>query len=377
MGAVTTSFTTYGGDSGDWMVQKYRSKQASPVDYSLPLEYYTYKKKLLSGASGMWPVAPYYSFNYTSSWADALWSGNSRNDDQFTSSGPVVSFPTGAEWNKAYARAYSKFLGAVHERAAMMTNLAERGQTVQMLTSRLSQILKGAKQLKAGKFRDFLNTFGITPKKKHAGLKWTRPKQFAGLWLEYWFGWAPTINDIYTATTNYGKPINDQTVKMGSAVMWSETYKAHPDGGIVQSSEEGTVRVTICGRVEVSNSSLFELNRLGLVNPAVTALEVIPFSWLYGWFGNLQQVLSQYTDFVGLTLKDATVSTKTRRVFSHYHVTGGGYTNRWSASYTCYARRKVKNLPTVRLVHRLPNGLSVTRGATLASLVVQLFAPKR
>lgn len=376
MGTVTTSFTTYGGDSGDWMIQKYRSKQAKPVDYSLPLEYYTYRKKLLSGVSGSGTLVPYYSFGSTSTWQDTLWSGTSRNDDQFTSSGPVVSMPTGAEWNKAYARAYSKFLGAVHERAAMMTNLAERGQTVQMLTSRLSQILKGAKQLKAGKFRDFLDTFGVKPKKKHAGMKWSRPRQFAGLWLEYWFGWAPTINDIYTATENYGKPINDQTVKQGSAVKWSDTYSASPSGGTVRSSAEGTVRVTICGRVEVSNSSLFELNRLGLVNPAVTALEVIPFSWLYGWFGNLQQVLSQYTDFVGLTLKDATVSTKTKRVFSHYHVSYG-YTNSWSASYTCYARRKVKTLPTVRLVHRLPNGLSVTRGATLASLVVQLFAPKR
>lgn len=376
MGTVTTSFATYGGDSYDWMIQKFRSKQAKPIDYTLPLEYYTYRQKLLFGVSGKGTLVPYYSFSNISTWQDPLWSTSGRNHDQFTASGPVVNLPTGAEWNKAYARAYSKFLGAVYERAALMTSLAERGQTVRMLTSRLSQILKGAKQLKAGKFRDFLNTFGLKPKKKHAGLKWSRPKQFAGLWLEYWFGWAPTINDIYTATVNYGKPIDDKTVKQGSAVSWSNSYNANPSGGTVRSSDEGTVRVTICGRVVVDNPSLFELNRMGLVNPAVTALELVPFSWLYGWFGNLQQVLSQYTDFVGLTLKDATVSTKTKRVFSHYHVSYG-YTNSWSASFTSYSRRKVKTLPTVRLVHRLPNGLSVTRGATLASLVVQLFAPKR
>lgn len=376
MGTVTNSFTTYGGNSGDWMITKYRSKQAAPVDRTMPLQYYTSRKKLLSGVSGRGTLNPYYSFNETSTWQDTLWAGNARNDEQFTSSGPMVNLPSGTEWQKAYARAYSKFLGSIYERAAMMTNIAERGQTVQMLTKRLSQILQGARQLKAGKFRSFLKTFGVKPKKEHEGLMWTRPKQFASLWLEYWFGWAPVINDIYTATANYGKPINDQTVKQGSQVKWYDSYSANPSGATVRSWAEGSVRVTICGRVKVDNPSLFELNRLGLVNPAVTALEVIPFSWLYGWFGNLQQVLSQYTDFVGLTLKDATVSTKTKRVFFHDH-TSYGYTNRWSASFTSYGRRKVTTLPKVSLVHRLPNGLSVTRGATLASLVVQLFAPKR
>lgn len=380
MGTVSKQWIAAGGDSGDWEIKKLRNKQAKPIDYRMPLEYFLYRKKLIAGLKGTVsnPV-PYYRWMDVSTWQDTLWSSSARNDENCSDTGFQSDLPSGSEWNMAYSRAYSKFLEASYQRADMMTNFAERGQSVQMLTSRLSQILKGARQLKAGKFRGFLETFGIKPLKKHAGLKWTRPRQFAGLWLEYWFGWAPVINDIYTATTNYGTPIKDQIVKQGSAREWSYSRtRYHPSqwaGESIWMHEEGSVRVTICGKIVVENSSLFELNKAGLVNPAVTALELIPFSWLAGWFNNLAQVLRQYTDFVGLRLVDATVSTKTKRMYTHEHTLQGSI-NKWTGNWQVYGRRKIKTLPRIKLYASLPNGLSVTRGATLASIVVQLFSPK-
>lgn len=361
--------------SGTWYYRQFREKQTRPIDTKLQLRYGVYLERLteFQAWGGITPSAPslypYWSYN----------SQVSQNSWFFNNYGPGA-FPSSATIDRAYARAYAKFLDACYTRAATMTNIAERGSTIAMLTNRLSQLYKGARQLKTGDFAGFVQTFGITPKAKHKDLKWTRPKQFAGLWLEYWFGWAPTISDIYTAVENYGKPVKDVRVKQGSQSVWNFT-KSESDGGWYQctNTESGTVRINISGRIAVDNPSLFELNRLGLVNPAVTALEVIPFSWLAGWFVNLQQVLSQYTDFVGLKLMDATVSIKTEGAHSYFSPNHG----KWGAGVSqkrriqTYVRGTVTTLPRVKIVAQLPNGLSVTRGATLASLLVQLFAPVR
>lgn len=378
MGTVTYKYQSFGGSTGGWKVSRYSAKQAKPIDYSLPLVYGHTHDKMLFGCKGYGDGIPYYSFDGQSTYQDYLWGWDAGNFDYCTSSGPIVNFPRpGYEWNQAYARAYSKFLSSIHERAAMMTNLAERAQTVKMLNTRLRQILVGGRQLWAGDFRGFLKTFNIRPLKKHENVRWTRPRQASNLWLEYWFGWAPVVNDIYTATTNYGKPINSSAVKHGSARKWAKSLTTKVSSSQkVFSETKGTVRVNISGRVVVDNPSLFELNRLGLVNPAVVALEVVKFSWLAGWFNNLQQVLAQYTDFVGLSLKDATVSTRTVSTYLYRRDDSNGYFHTWSNAYRWYCRRRVSSLPKVKLMVSLPNGLSVTRGATLASLIVQLFSPK-
>jgi len=42
-----------------------------------------------------------------------------------------------------------------------------------------------------------------------------------------------------------------------------------------------------------------------------------------------------------------------------------------------FARKTGGVLPMVKPIARLPDGLSITRGATLASLLVTIFAPNK
>lgn len=56
--------------------------------------------------------------------------------------------------------------------------------------------------------------------------------------------------------------------------------------------------------VAVSNPNLWLANQLGLINPGTIALELVPFSFVFGWFVNLEQVISSMTDLYGLTLSN-------------------------------------------------------------------------
>lgn len=123
---------------------------------------------------------------------------------------------------------------------------------------------------------------------------------------------------------------------------------------------------------------------LGLANPLKTIWEVIPFSWFVDWFTNIGKVLGQVTDFLGLQVKNCVVSRKSEAtctwVCENAQRVFGASAPRtvWrSRDFVGFMRTVDGSLPTVKPTFRIPNGLSVTRGATLVSLIVQLFAPRK
>lgn len=300
-------------------------------------------------------------------------------------SSPELTSPEG---NLAYAQAYAKFKDKVYTQAASLTAFRERVKTIDMILNRLIQLHKGAKALKRGRFGDFLDIFGIRPKAKHSKMKWTRPKQFGSLWLEYWMGWAPTIGDIYNAVDAYQKPIPNQTIRSGSTRTYKDSKKT-TDGwqskAVAYSSYEARGTIWIQGSVEVTNPSLHKAQALGLVNPVLTVWETTPFSWFFGWFNTLAQTLGQFTDWVGLKLKDLVISSKTKATSSWVclnaqGVFGASYprTMSFKKEFFWFGRNVLSGtLPTIKPTFRCPNGLSLTRGATLASLLVTIFAPGR
>lgn len=293
-----------------------------------------------------------------------------------------VSF-TGAG-NLAYARAYAKFKDKAYTQAANLTALKERVKTIDMILSRLSQLRKGAKALKKGRFKEFLDTFNIRPLKKHKGKRWTRPKQFGALWLEYWMGWAPTIGDVYNSVDAFCGEVPAETIRAGSSVPLCEAHSQRSGNATANSSYEGKGTVWIQGQVEITNPNLHKAQTLGLINPALTLWETTPFSWFFGWFNTLAQTLGQFTDWVGLRLKNLTISAKTEvvsswRLVNAKTVFGSSAPNVMyhSKSFFWFSRHVVSELPLVKPVWHIPNGLSLSRGATLASLLTTMFAPTR
>lgn len=303
-------------------------------------------------------------------------------------SGTEINPTLSTDGNMAYARAYAKFKDQAYTQASNLTALKERAKTIDMCLARLSQLYKGAKALKSGRFREFLETFGIRPLKKHENVQWTRPKQFGSLWLEYWMGWAPTVGDVYTTLETLSKQVPDETIRAGSTVPLNRSSKqtsgSAPYQAVATTNYSGKGTVWIQAKVVVTNPSLHVAQTLGLINPFKTVWETIPFSWFFDWFTNVGQILGRITDWVGLQLENIVMSCKTV-ITSRWSLTNppiifGG--SNWSTmsyvrTHVWFSRNILPELPLIKPIMRVPNGLSITRGATLASLLATMFAPSR
>lgn len=286
--------------------------------------------------------------------------------------------------NRAYSSAYRKFKDlALGSSASVMTALAERQETFDMIAHRCIQLKQGYDYLKKGQLGKFMNHFGVAPKPKHRKKRWSRPKDAAGLWLEYWMGWAPTMGDIYACMENLGKVIAPTTFKTGASAPFQKKGTSYTGSTSATTVIEGKVRVRIQGSVLITNPSLFQLQALGLANPLLTAWEVIPFSWLVGWFVNAESIFSQVTDWLGCSIVGLEIGYKTTYTKTYLcqnwnpGISSTGPKNLvCDRSVVIYNRTHPNSFPTIKPVWRVPNGLSYSRGATAISLLVQSLRSK-
>lgn len=292
----------------------------------------------------------------------------------------AVMRPTGetALASLAYSRAYNKLLSKTGERASLLTALAERTSTYTMVLNRLTQLVRGAKALRKGKFREFLTVFGVKPKDKHRHTKWTRPRDFAALWLEYWFGWAPTVGDLSNAIEVWQAPIDDSKLKIrvGSGNRHvSERTVRNLSTTYSENTVTGKYILSLRCKVRITNPDLWMANQMGFLNPVRTAWEVTPFSWFVDWFTNVGQVLGSFTDTLGIAITDLWMTRfftgRTRTDWRHKTTKDYGFQGQ-QVSYV--NRQQLTSLLRPPFILRVPK-ISWTRGLTLSSLLVTLFSP--
>lgn len=276
---------------------------------------------------------------------------------------------------QAYSRTYDKLLSKVGERASMLTALAERKSTASMVLNRLTQLYKGAKALRKGRFREFCAIFGIKPKNKHKDNRWSRPRDFSSLWLEYWFGWAPTIADIGLAIDVWQSELGEVRIREGSGDRNISLSKTSSGAyGTTWTTFTGRFFLQLRAKVEITNPDLWVATNLGFLNPVKTAWETTPFSWFADWFTNVGQVLGSFTDTVGCKISGIWMTRFGRGLTDQrsVYLSRGAYILR---EMVCMRRENLKSLPRPSLVFKIP-GISWTRGLTLSSLLVQLFSPR-
>lgn len=316
----------------------------------------------------------YYNVFYRQNW----WRGDGIRDYSIDEMGYVPSLDRSNDLlNQCQMRAYERFKGAAHNSAMVGVALAEARSTAEMLNNRCVQLYRGFRALAKGDFGTFIRTFNIQRLPKHKDLKRVRSKQAAGLWLEYWLGWAPTVADVYAA-------VGVLTGELpGGLVTGTATLSRRDKGGwgVWQNNADAgdwdfwaKARVKYSAMLKITNPNLLLANQLGLVNPLSVALELVPFSFIFEWFVNLGQVISTMTDFLGLELVDAYTSKSVE------HEGEERRKPQWSmavSSFDVRAKSFVREVaitpPTIGW--RRIDGLSVTRGATAISLLVSLFIP--
>lgn len=247
---------------------------------------------------------------------------NRMSDSPNTYAGYCATSDPPQQWGRwrddVHNRCYEKFVAKTQAAASQIgVSLGERKQSMQMVEKRVTQLWRAAKALRRGRPYEFFDELGIVPR------RWvprkSDPKKAADLWLEWHFGWEPAIHDIYNAIVILQSPV-PQLIKVrvrASAIPDRADNSQDFAGSYTVDYTYGQLREQMGARIGVSNPNLWRATNLGLTNPFAVALELVPFSFVVGWFVPIGQFLDSWTDLLGLSI-DHPYTTQTRFYKSEY-----------------------------------------------------------
>jgi len=128
-------------------------------------------------------------------------------------------------------------------------------------------------------------------------------KAIANRYLQYQYGIKPLMRDakeLYDfVPTIYKNPL------IKSVGRGSDSFQASNDVGF---AHESTEHVKVVLYASVYNEGVYNLSRLGLLDPLGIAWELLPYSFLIDWGIPIGQVLSAYSASTGLSFHSGTVS---------------------------------------------------------------------
>jgi len=273
-------------------------------------------------------------------------------------------------------KSWSKLMDQVKgEGSSLGATLAEGYEALNMIASRATSLRMGYKALKRGDFKDFLKNLRVEPMRKHRSWTRTAAKEASSVWLEYWFGWSPMLGDMYNALT----VVTDKSVNpdwqscygSSSEIRKGETSFSGSGNYYRQHKVTGRIKVKQGGDFRVTNFNLYLANRLGLVNPVAVAWEVVPFSFVVDWFSNVGNVISAYTDLLGVSHRRPWTSKTVKGTIEQV----SGKPQSCEVVFKGARTQRTLNLSKPILIHpRVQNfGDSFTRAATAVSLLTVLF----
>lgn len=223
--------------------------------------------------------------------------------DPWTSSGNPFAVwkdrAAGVSTAPAYARAYDKLIEKFGESASLGVSLAQWKQADAMISKRGNQLLQFTIQLGRRNPLGVASALGISAQRARAIMQ-TRygvSRKLSDLWLEFWFGWKPMFSDIYNAGKVFENDLPWSRIKGAGTEQTTVDTKPAPNYWGWRYTQR--VRVSIGVDVRLRNPNLHLMNQLGLLNPAVVAWDVIPWSFVVGWLGNFDSYLRSLTDFAG------------------------------------------------------------------------------
>lgn len=371
-------------------------RQAKP--YTLPSDSFRVKKRLDDLRHG---VNPGMENNFSTNTG-----GVPFTIDYIDASGPNMSQIVGARddaMNMALKRLQAI---AYDEQASLGAAIGESRKSISTLTKRVSQLYRGFKALKKLRFYDAAYEFNLVrekrPKKRRVGktgkLYWAqhpvtkkyypRPRlktdgryvvqSFAGLTLEYNFGWSPLVKDVQSAVAVINRdPFCDRNIRAsGSAKIRFEAPTRTNSYDYIH-YHSVAFRAAAGGTYRVSNPNYDLADRLGLVSLADVALELTPFSFVVDWFVNLDEFVGNLSDGYKSNMVNTWHSLKCQSEHDYriYYREFGRF-DHWSVASGNSYKRVTGSLPSVALRVRQRFMPSFTRAANASSLLVVLFSKK-
>lgn len=307
-----------------------------------------------------------------------------------------------ASFPDALNKAYGKFTEAARDTVNIAVNIAERKQAIDAIAKRSSQILRFARSMRSFRFGEALQVLelDVLTQKHSRNLTKVRYRNDKGVvreatfkrrahafgdnFLEVHFGWEPLVKDIGASIVMMHTPIFNKLLRHKVVGKGTQTTSVPPtptvaDFSIVIAGHWPKAHVRIDSDILVEDANALRLNQLGFVNPAVIAWELVPFSFVVDWFANVSQVLSAWTDFVGMSLVNSTTTVYANYADTAYYRNGpGGSWDRPYVTLPIYKRKgvivkRVSGVTGPVLALKPSKWPSATRGFTAVSLLTQFL----
>lgn len=220
---------------------------------------------------------------------------------------------TSAVTNRAYRRLINSLMS---EKAEMGITAATWKQSWLMIATRVNQIRRLAARAEREAARENKRRKALRARiaRARGRPRRLRPRDYlpvgsANIFLEGIFGWLPLLSDIHQIAKVLADDFPPEFVSETVHESRSLTYPP-PGTAILSGSAVLTVRVNQACFARVSNPNVWLMNKLGLINPALVAWDLVPWSFVVNMFANVNHVLSSYTDTAGLTLSNASTTTQ-------------------------------------------------------------------
>jgi hypothetical protein len=288
-----------------------------------------------------------------------------------------------------YASAHDKLVSKVRGKhtAALGTSLAEAGESIAMIANRATSITKAYKAFRKGRLGDVYDALTLKDKGSQGRVNRAHDRarsgkvDFSNAYLELSFGWKPLIQDIYDAVDTLQKSeFNSGWVKATSVSQVQKETGGSDSGGSVKHTRSGSIGITVGTYTRISNPNLALANQLGLVNPALVAWNVIPFSYLVNWFVPVDRFLESFSWDWGFS---------TEQYYITHHKIGEetvtvSYTN--GTGYSDYKRARMtdrggplNHIPVPKFWSRvkLPGGDLLGKASTSVAVLIQQLAQRK
>jgi hypothetical protein len=232
---------------------------------------------------------------------------------------------------------------------------------IESTATTLTKSLNAVRHLRFGEAAKLLRMKAVPPRV-------SLHKSVGNNWLEFHFGWAPLIGDIYDAVDVLNNPVKSFSYERSRATDPFEAKSSYDFGSVLQDQTGvGYISVTQGGRLKFEKpGSSFTLQQWGILNPATIAWELIPYSFVVDWFVNVGDFLSSQTDFAGMTLESTFESRKYDILVSERNLVKPGFSPTWTSnSQVRYVfQQRTTSLSGISLEVKKLKPPSLVRGAT-------------
>lgn len=246
-------------------------------------------------------IAP-LPYDFSMATLTQLLNTNENTYDANSLIGPDSFFGIQREAQQTYNKAYTNFVSKLKsDSSELLTMYAERRKTLDGIAGRAVKLYQGFVAAKRGDVRTLKRLWG-----KGAGVRHNARKAGSHV-LEYSFGYAPLIGDIASSVAVLANGVPPSKVRGKAVVPHTITIPFQGDyTGVRQ--WKFTLSYSIGADVRITNPNLALANQLGLLNPAATAWELVPWSFVIDYFVNVSDFLSSFTDFAGFELTNTYVT---------------------------------------------------------------------